>query len=178
MESHSSSVWLIVHSNLSQLPHLLMHMGKFERSAGISPEVDLSEYTLHSPSQKWIRLWTPRRRHQKSKNRGTSGPKIRHVYVSTKNIFKKVSLSNSFIALDIVSYGRNTIVSSSFTRVNELLKLLKLPVLEYISPSGYCFGLVELLLWQLYKHHPRRVVENPCEGVHENFITHFIFLHD
>ena len=53
-----TSVRVIAHSNLSQVPPLLMHVGKWlavmlaiKLSAGVAPEVDLGEYTLHSPLQ-------------------------------------------------------------------------------------------------------------------------------
>ena len=67
MVAHSSSVQLITHSNISQLPPQLMHVGKslpaipdVKRLAGVAPEVDHRECTLHSPLQKDIRqnlLW-------------------------------------------------------------------------------------------------------------------------
>ena len=63
-----------------------------KRSAGVLPEVDLRECTLHSPLQKWIRqnplwLWNPEVSSE-IQNRGASGPKIGHVCVSGKT-FKK-----------------------------------------------------------------------------------------
>ena len=59
MIAHLSSVWVIAHSNPSQVPPLLIHVGKcpavmmaIKRSAGVPPEVDLRECTLHLPLQK------------------------------------------------------------------------------------------------------------------------------
>ena len=59
MVARSSSVWVIARSNPSQVPSLLIHVGKLpavmqavKRSAHVVPEVDLKECTLHSPPQK------------------------------------------------------------------------------------------------------------------------------
>ena len=59
MVVHSSSVWVIAHSNLSQVPPLLMYLGKWptvlltaKRLAHVAPEVDLGECTLHLPMPK------------------------------------------------------------------------------------------------------------------------------
>ena len=56
--SYFSSVRVIASSNLSQVPPMLMHVGKgpaamlaIKRSVGVAPEVDLRECTLHSPLQ-------------------------------------------------------------------------------------------------------------------------------
>ena len=62
-----------------------------KRSVGVASEMDLMECTLHSPLQKQIRqnpLWlsNPEETSLEIQNWGTSGPKIGHVYVSTKNI--------------------------------------------------------------------------------------------
>ena len=59
MVVRSSSVRVIVRSNPSQVPPLLMHVGKLpavlsaaKRLALVAPEVDLRECTLHLPPQK------------------------------------------------------------------------------------------------------------------------------
>ena len=79
------SVWVIAHSNPSQVPPLLMHVGKWlaalpadKRLACVAQEV---EYTLHSPPQKkqvrqnplW--LWNSEKTSPEIQNRGTSGAK-------------------------------------------------------------------------------------------------------
>ena len=55
-------------------------MPAIKRSAGVAPEVDFKECTLHSPPQKSDKaeptgFENQRRRHQKSQNGGTSGPR-------------------------------------------------------------------------------------------------------
>ena len=54
MVVRSPSVWVIARVNLSQVPPLLMHVGKkpaalpaAKRLAHVAPEVDLGECTLH-----------------------------------------------------------------------------------------------------------------------------------
>ena len=59
MVAHSSSDRVIACLNLSQVPYLLMCVGKWlaallaaKRSACVAPEVDLRECMLHLPPQK------------------------------------------------------------------------------------------------------------------------------
>ena len=61
-----------------------------KRLAGVAPEVDLRECTLHLPLKRpkgKNPLWLLNLEiSPEIINRGTSGPKIEHVYVSAKNI--------------------------------------------------------------------------------------------
>ena len=91
MVARSSSVQVIACSNPSQVPPLLMHVGKWltaipaiKRSAGVAPEVDLRKCTLHLHlKNKQIRqnplwLWNPEETSPEIQNSGTSGPKRGH----------------------------------------------------------------------------------------------------
>ena len=81
MVVHSSSVRVITHSNLSQLPPMLMNLGKWpavmlsiKRLACVAPEMDLRECTLHSPLHNKgtrlnpIWLWDPEETSSKIQN--------------------------------------------------------------------------------------------------------------
>ena len=106
-----SSARMIASSNLTQVPPLLMHMGKWpavmpatKRSACVAPEVDLGECTLHLPQQKkLIRqnprcLWNPEETSPEIQNRGTSGPQKGFVPVKnfTKNYMRTEEQSSIF----------------------------------------------------------------------------------
>ena len=70
----------------------MLHLPAVKMSAGVAPEVVLGKCTLHLPLQKKVNkaeptlALKPRETSPEIQNRGTSGPKIGHVYVSDKNI--------------------------------------------------------------------------------------------
>ena len=112
MVVHLSSVRVITHLNLNEVPPMLMHLGKslavmlaIKRLAGVAPEVDLRECSLHSPSQNMqirqnpLWLWNPTS--PEIRNRGYQWPpKIGHMWLP-KTFFKKFQNKKNLLWVNV-----------------------------------------------------------------------------